>query len=316
MPPGRATPNRPRAARRVLDELGEVAARGVEERSHARAARATTAPESRVDRSASSIRLTGRVETTIRIASRSVAAGGRRTGPRAAPRWRGADRELFEQLVEQLDRRRALADPGGRARSSPARSRRPGEPAGLQADRRGEPDHLLERLALLGRDLGPRQPRVEQERQVLLVLLLELLDHRLAEPRGGPPVDPARAVAGPVVAQAVILLLLRERSCRWPRGSRSPALEQVPAPGELAHRRIHRIRSSRHRHRARVRAGRTGERLTSSRAGTGTCPRFGAVPCQRTRAIVARPARAEEDPGAGRCGARDACGRPARARPR
>ncbi len=82
-------------------------------------------------------------------------------------------------------------------------------PAGLQADRRGELDRLLQRLALLGRDLGPGQPGVEQDRQVLLVLLLELLDHRLAEPGRGPPVDPARAVAGPVVAQAVVLLLLR-----------------------------------------------------------------------------------------------------------
>ena len=81
--------------------------------------------------------------------------------------------------------------------------------AGLQADRRGEPDRLLQRLALLGRHLGPGEPRVEQDGQVLLVLLLELLDHRLAEPRRGPPVDPARAVAGPVVAQAVVFLLLR-----------------------------------------------------------------------------------------------------------
>ena len=53
-------------------------------------------------------------------------------------------------------------------------------PAGLQADRRGERDGLLDRLALLGRRLRPRQPGVDQDRQVLLVLLLEFLDHQLA----------------------------------------------------------------------------------------------------------------------------------------
>ena len=103
-------------------------------------------------------------------------------------------------------------------------------PAGLQADRRGELDRLLQRLALLGRDLAPRQPGVEQDRQVLLVLLLELLDHRLAEPRRGPPVDPARAVAGAVVAQAVILLLLRRAVVPLAAaGLGRLALDQVPA---------------------------------------------------------------------------------------
>src|SRR5262245_57663972 len=82
-------------------------------------------------------------------------------------------------------------------------------PAGLEADRGGERDHLLHALALLVRRLAARQPGVDQDRQVLLILLLEFLDHELAAPGRGPPVDPPRAIPGPVIAQPVVFDLLR-----------------------------------------------------------------------------------------------------------
>ena len=174
-----------------------------------------------------------------RTASRSVAGG--RTSNRAdeRPLGRGPHHgQLLQELVEELDRGGPLADAG--RRPGPAQEQPTALlPARLQADRRGEPDRLLQRLALFGRHLGPRQPGVEQDRQVLLVLLLELLDHRLAEPGRGPPVDPARAVAGPVVAQAVIFLLLGRAVVPLPApGLRRLALDQVPAPGQLADRRV------------------------------------------------------------------------------
>ena len=108
-------------------------------------------------------------------------------------------------------------------------------PAGLQAERRRERDRLLERLALFGRGLGPRQPGIDQDRQVLLVLLLEFLDHQLAAAGRRPPVDPPRAVAGAVIAQSMVFHLLRRAvvPLAAPVLGRLP-LHLEPAPGQLA----------------------------------------------------------------------------------
>src|SRR6185312_3661842 len=82
---------------------------------------------------------------------------------------------------------------------------------------------------------------IEQDRQVLLMLLLELLDHRLTQPRRGPPVDPSRAIARPVVSQAVIFLLLGRDIMASPSSSLARfAIDMLPAPGELAARGVDR----------------------------------------------------------------------------
>src|SRR5262249_25151366 len=123
-------------------------------------------------------------------------------------------------------------------------------PARFEADGRGELDDPLECVALLGRDLAPREPRVEQNGQVLLVLLFELLDHRLSEPRRGPPVDPPRAVAGRILAGAVISLR-RGRPVGALAGMslRGLPLQELPPPRELADPRIdHELRGVDGRH--------------------------------------------------------------------
>ncbi len=51
------------------------------------------------------------------------------------------------------------------------------------------------------------QRRVEDEQQIFAGQVLELAHHQFAAPRGGAPVDPARAVAGPIRAKAVELVL-------------------------------------------------------------------------------------------------------------
>src|SRR5580698_8370279 len=79
--------------------------------------------------------------------------------------------------------------------------------ARLQTQGSRERDRLLQGLALFGRGLGTRQPGINQDRQVLLILLLELFDHQLAAPRRRAPVDPTWAVARTVIAQAVIFNL-------------------------------------------------------------------------------------------------------------
>ena len=166
-------------------------------------------PASRDDRSASSARLIGRVETMIKSES-SQRRGGQRVDQFGKRPLGGGTKQgqTLQQLVQQLDRGRALTDLGGR--SGPAQDQPPSlAAAGLQTDRGRERDRLLHGLTQLGGDLGPGQPGVDQYGQVLLVLLLELLDHQLAAAGRGPPVDPPWAVARAIVAQPVIFLLLR-----------------------------------------------------------------------------------------------------------
>ena len=110
--------------------------------------------------------------------------------------------------MQQLDRRRTLPHAGRRARSSPAPAAAPG--AGRSRGRAWPRTRSPARRPRAARGpSGARQPRVDQDGQVLLVLLLEFLDHQLAAPGRRPPVDPARAVAGAIVAQAVVFHLLR-----------------------------------------------------------------------------------------------------------
>ncbi len=86
-----------------------------------------------------------------------------------------------------------------------------------------------------GAGLGARQPGIDQDGQVLLVLLLELLDHQLAAPGRRPPVDPARAVARAVIAQPVVFHLLRRAvvPLAAPVFGRLP-LHLKPAAGQMA----------------------------------------------------------------------------------
>ena len=141
------------------------------------------------------------------------------------------DGELLEKLVQELDRSRALPDARGRA--GPAQDEpAPLVPAGLQAERRRERDRLLDGFPLLGGRLGARQPRIDQDRQVLLVLLLELLDHQLAAAGRRPPVDPPRAVARAVIAQPMVFHLLRRTVMPLARaGSRSPGAASETSAG-------------------------------------------------------------------------------------
>src|SRR3954471_2456558 len=139
--------------------------------------------------------------------------------------------------MQELRGCRALSD--ARRRTGPAQEQpTAGLAARLEAHGRREADGRLQRLAMLGRDLRAGQPGVEQDRQVLRILLLELLDHRLADPGRGPPVDPPRAVPGAIVPQAVVLLLLRGAvvSAALPGLGRF-AVEPVPLPGQSADRR-------------------------------------------------------------------------------
>ena len=109
---------------------------------------------------------------------------------------------------KQLDRSRPL--PHARRGARPAQHEPAAlVPAGLQAKRRRERDRLFQCLPLFGRGLGSRQPGIDQDGQVLLVLLLELLDHQLAPAGRCPPVDPPRAVARAIIAQAMVFHLLR-----------------------------------------------------------------------------------------------------------
>src|SRR5690348_484208 len=109
--------------------------------------------------------------------------------------------------MQELDRRLPLADPAGGARPAQEQSP-PLPPTGFQTGSRRERDGLLDRLSLVRGGLGSRQPGVDQNGQVLLVFLLELLDHQLAALGRCAPVDPSGAVTGPVIAQTVVFLLL------------------------------------------------------------------------------------------------------------
>ena len=192
-------------------------------------------PESRDDRSASSIRLIGRRRNDDH---QRLAQDGRRhdveqfgESPFARRPHHG---QLLEELVQELDRGRAL--PHARRRPGPAQNEpAPLVPAGLQAERRRERDRLFQRFPLFGRRLGARQPGIDQDGQVLLVLLLELLDHQLAAAGRRPPVDPARAVAGAIIAQPVVFHLLRRTvmPLAAPVFGRLP-LHLEPAPRQMA----------------------------------------------------------------------------------
>ena len=157
----------------------------------------------------------------------------------AALAGRAEDRELLQQFMEELHGGRTMPDAGCRA--GPAQDQTPPlVSAGLQADGRRERDRLLDGLALLGRRLGPRQPGVDEDRQILLVLLLELLDHQFIALRRRPPVDPALTIAGSIIAKAVILHLLRGLIVPLsPTILGRLSLDQEPASGELADLRVH-----------------------------------------------------------------------------
>src|SRR6185312_1282158 len=122
-----------------------------------------------------------------------------------------------------------------RGRARPAQQEpTPLVPARLEADGRREGDHLFHGLSLLVRRLAARQPRVDEDGQVLLVLLLEFLDHQLAAPGRRPPVDPPRAIAGAVIAQAVVFHLLRRAIVALAAAMFAGlALDQEPAAGQL-----------------------------------------------------------------------------------
>ena len=149
--------------------------------------------------------------------------------------------------------------------------------AGLQADGRRERDRLLDGLALLGRCLRPRQPRVDQDRQVLLVLLLELLDHQLVALCRRPPVDPALTIAGPIIAKAMILHLLRRLIMPLsPTILGRLSLDQEPASGELADLRIDRRSGPGREIVTRCSTIPNGARVPTSRSRNRYFPRFGA----------------------------------------
>ena len=192
-------------------------------------------PENRDDRSASSIRLSGRVEM---IDQQRLTQHGRRHDVEQFGESPFADRphdgQLLEELVQQFDRGRAL--PHARRRPRPAQNESAAlVPAALETERGRERNRLFERLPLFGGGLGARQPRIDQDGQVLLVLLLEFLDHQLAAAGRRPPMDPARAVAGPVIAQPVVFHLLR----RTVMPLAAPVLGRLalhlkPATGQMA----------------------------------------------------------------------------------
>jgi hypothetical protein len=143
-------------------------------------------------------------------------------------------RELLKELVEELYGGRTMAETGHEA--GPAQQDTAAlMSTGLKADRGGEANHLFEDFALIRGDLGAREPRINEEGQVLVILVLELLHHRLAEASGGAPVDPARGISGPVFTEAVIVLL--------PHGAIGSATaasfggfpkQLIPAPGDPA----------------------------------------------------------------------------------
>ena len=222
-----------------LEERRQLALGGIERRWPGPAGPAPRPSRTAIDRSASSIRLTAGSRRMISEPRGAWPAGRTSNSSASPPSVAGPHHgELLEQLVEELDRRRALAGPP--AGPGPAQEEPPPlVAAGLQAERRRERDRLLEGLALLGGHLGPGQPGVDQDRQVLLVLLLELLDHQLAAPGRGPPVDPARAVArsGNRAGRDIPPAGPSGRAA-GPGGSRSPAAGLEPAPGELADPRI------------------------------------------------------------------------------
>ena len=167
------------------------------------------APESREERSASSIKLSGRQEMMTINASRRT-AGGMTSNNSASPPslavliMASCSRSSCNSLTEAGPCRTPGAGPGP-AQHEPAAL----VPASFQAERRRERDRLFQRLPLFGRGLGSRQPRIDQDGQVLLILLLEFLDHQLAATGRCSPVDPPRAVARAIIAQSMVFHLLR-----------------------------------------------------------------------------------------------------------
>ncbi len=114
---------------------------------------------------------------------------------------------------------------------------------GLEANRRGELDHLLQRSRCSGARPWSRKPRIEENRQILLVLLLELLEPsaRRAGPRFASesnagyrragsrrPVDPL--VAGPSGRASAPM---SPTPCRWRNCQRRVELANFRIDGQL-----------------------------------------------------------------------------------
>ena len=161
-----------------------------------------------------------------------------------------------------------------------------------------------------GAGLGPRQPGIDQDGKVLLVLLLEFLDHRLAAAGRRPPVDPAAGCrrAGSRAARGIPPAAPSGRAAGR-AGSRSPAAAQEPATGEMADLGINQHLVGDERSRAVLHQAERGPRPQIEVAELVLAP-FGAraLPAD-PRPLACRDLR-EEDPVHDRRGTRRSCDRP------
>src|SRR5262249_51831692 len=71
-----------------------------------------------------------------------------------------------------------------------------------------EGDRQLDGFSLLRARLASWKPGVDQDREVLFVLVLELLDHQLAATCRRAPMDPPWAVAGAIIPKPMVFDLL------------------------------------------------------------------------------------------------------------